>query len=123
MPTEDTNSVERALADICVISEKSTTYTSPKLASVKLGSDEFLYMLAAFCFDLSRKMDYLFKATREFAPAASQALAREVLKDNNAINATGLTWKQRAERAEEIMLRLAAEIGKAHDEVVRKAAG
>lgn len=122
MAPRDSNAVKTALGNICIISEKSTTYTSRKLGSVELRSDEFLYLLATFCFDFSRRMDYLFKATREFAPEAMQKLASEVLDDHEAINASGLTWKQRAERAEAIMLRLAGEVGEEHAKALKKAA-
>jgi hypothetical protein len=121
MSTGESHSVERALGDIAIISEKSVTHVAPKL-TVSLHSDEFLFMLATFCFDLSRRMDYLWKATKGFAGQAGQELAREVLKDNEAINAPGLPWKERAERAEQIMLRLAAQIGKEHDRAMRDAA-
>lgn len=121
MSTGESHSVERALGDIAIISEKVVTRTKSKL-TIPLHSDEFLYMLATFCFDLSRRMDYLWKATKGFAGQTSQELAREVLKDSEAINAPDLLWKQRAERAEQIMLRLAAEIGEEHDRAVREAA-
>ena len=114
--------VVRALADIAVISERTTTHKSAKLGTVSPGSAEFDFMLAAFCFDLSRRLHYLFKATREFGPQADPALAGEVLADNDAINAPGLTWQRRAEVAEEIMRRLAAELGDEHDRLVHLAA-
>ncbi len=79
-------------------------------------------MLAAFCFDLSRKVNYLFQATRDFASQADPALARLMMDDNNAINEDGLTWEQRARIAEQIMLRSVAELGNQHEQALRAAA-
>ena len=123
MSTGESYSVERALADIAIISEQVVHHkdTQSKL-DIPLHSDDFLYMLATFCFDLSRRMDYLWKATSGFAGQASQNLAREVLKDSEAINAPA-DWKQRAERAHEIMIRLAGDTDAGHAEAIRKAAG
>ena len=62
-------------------------------------------MVATFCFDLQRKLEYLCKATLEYESRMDSGLAREILADNEALQADGLSWKQRAELAEEIMLR------------------
>lgn len=116
-------SIETAVGNIAIISEKSTTRKSKKLKSVKIGSDEAYYMLAAFCFDLSRKLNYLFRATQEFAPKADPELAQLFMEDNEAINEDGLTWEERAQRAEAIMLRSVGELGEQHERVLREVAG
>jgi hypothetical protein len=123
MPHNGRDSVETAIGNIAIISEKSTTGSSPKLESVKIGSDESYYMLAAFCFDLSRKVNYLFKGTRDFAPEADPELAQRLIEDNEAISESGLTWAERARRAEAIMLRSAGELGEQHERVLNEVAG
>lgn len=116
-------SLEAAIGNIAIISEKSTTRQSVKLKSVKIGSDESYYMLAAFCFDLSRKVNYLFRATREFAPKADPELAQQFMEDNESINEDGLTWEERAKRAEAIMLRSVRELGEQHERALSEVAG
>lgn len=123
MPDRDATSAERAIGNLCMISERSVTHRSPKLAEVEPGSPESFYMLATFCFDLSRRMNQLYKATRALARAAEPELASEILRDNEAINKAGMSWQQRAEAAEQIMLRLVAEIGEEHQAVLREIAG
>jgi hypothetical protein len=115
-------SVETAIGNVAIISERSVTRQTQKLDSVSIGSPESYYMLAAFCFDLSRKVNYLFQATRDFASQADPALARLMMDDNNAINEDGLTWEQRARIAEQIMLRSVAELGNQHEQALRAAA-
>jgi hypothetical protein len=114
---------ETALANIAIIAERSTTRTSAKLEAVKIPSDEAYFMLAAFCFDLSRKMNYLFKATREFGLQGDPELAQQFIEDNEAINKTGLTWEQRARAAEAIMLRSVQELGEEHERLLVEVAG
>ena len=116
-------SVETAIGNIAVISEKSTTGSSAKLDSVKVGAPESYFMLAAFCFDLSRKVNYLFRGTRDFALEADPELAQQLLEDNDAINEPGLTWEERARRAEAIMARSVQELGEEHDRVLHGVAG
>jgi hypothetical protein len=116
------NPEQQALADIAIISERVTKGVTPKLSTVRPGSADFDFMLATFCFDLARRLNYAFKATRGFAAYADPALASEVLKDNEAINREGLTWEQRARAAEEIMLRTTGEIEAEHDRLLREAA-
>ena len=116
-------SVETAIGNIAITTESSTTHKSPKLESVKVGSPESYYMLAAFCFDLSRKVNYLFRGTRDFASEADQELARLLIQDNDAIYEPGLTWEERARRAEAIMLRSVDELTEEHERVLHEVAG
>jgi hypothetical protein len=118
----DCKGCETALGNLAIISEKSTTRTSRKLDAVKPRSDDAFFMLAAFCFDLSRKMNYFFRATREFGLEADPDLARLVLEDNEAINANGLTWEERARAAEAIMIRSVYELGEEHERLLAKVA-
>jgi hypothetical protein len=114
---------ETALANIAIIAERSTTGKSPKLDAVKIHSDEAYFMLAAFCFDLSRKMNYLFRATREFGPQGDPELAQQFIEDNDAIDRPGLTWEQRARAAEAIMRRSVEELGEQHQSLLIEVAG
>ena len=84
-------------------------------------SDEAFYLLATYCFDLSRKLEYLTKVARPFAEHMPPELAHEMIEDNDAI-AAGQTWKERAIVAERIMLRLYAETGDEHDRLLLEAA-
>jgi hypothetical protein len=82
-------------------------------------------MLAAFCFDAARKMEYIYKATRRFAEEADPALARQILADNEAVQKAGGpkgSWKPTAEALEKIVLRLYNEIGQEHDRLLRQVA-
>jgi hypothetical protein len=116
----DTDAMKRALGGIALVMEQVVRHNNPKLASVVPGSVDAYYMLATFCFDLSRKVNYAFKATRAFASHADPALAREVLADYERLNADDLTWKERAERAEEIIVRQWTEIGAEHERLLKK---
>lgn len=89
---------------------------------VKAGTLEAFYLLATYCFDLQRKMEYLYKATRAFGPLGDPAVARQLLEDERRVNAPGITWKQRALRAEARMLELQREIGREHLELLRSVA-
>lgn len=123
MPETDLDAVRRALGTICLDVDGSQQHEEPKLKSVKPGSDEAFYMLAAFCFDLARKLDYVFKATRAFADYADRDLAGEVKADYDYLYDRRLkTWRERAERAEEVLLRLYREIGKEHEALLTRAA-
>lgn len=79
---------------------------------VRAGSEESFYLLATYCFDIQRKLEYMYKATRAFARHGDPKLARQLLADERRINAPGLSWKQRALRAEARMLELQREIGR-----------
>jgi len=114
---------ETALANIAIIAERSTTGKTPKLDAVDIHSDEAYFMLAAFCFDLSRKMNYLFKATQEFGLQGDPELAQQFIEDNDAINRSGLSWEQRARTAEAIMRRSVEELAEQHQRLLMEVAG
>jgi hypothetical protein len=119
-------SEKSALGGICLGVDSVQHASRPKLASVKPGSVEGFYMLAAFCFDAARKMEYIFKATREFGLAADQALAAEIKRDNDAVKEAGGSegyWKETAERLEEIIIRLYKEVGREHEQLLERVAG
>jgi hypothetical protein len=122
MSHHGSQALEAAVGNIGIVCEQSTSVKRSKLSSVKIGSDDSYYMLAAFCFDLSRKVNYLFRAAREFAPEADPELARQLLEDNEAINADGLSWEQRARNAEAILMRTVNELSDDHVRVLLQVA-
>jgi hypothetical protein len=71
-----------------------------------LSTDEAIHMLATYCFDLERKLEYLTKVARPFAEHIPADLAQEIQNDTNEINKDGLNWEQRAKVAHDIMQRL-----------------
>jgi hypothetical protein len=95
---------------------------TPKLASVEIGSPDSVYMVAAFCFDLFRRMQYMYKLAQPFADLIPPETAREILADHESMNADGLTWRERAERGEQIMLRLHGELADEWERNIRRAA-
>jgi hypothetical protein len=94
-----------------------------KLASVEVGSADSVYMIAAFCFDLFRRMQYMYKLAQPFADQIPPEIAQEILADHEAMNAEGLDWRGRAEQAEAIMLRLHGELAEQWERNLRRAAG
>jgi hypothetical protein len=115
--------VEGALGAIGAAANRPVRRLSPKLSSVEAGSVEGFYMLATFCFDLQRKLEYVCKANLDYISRMDPELAREIVTDNETIGADGLSWRERAERAEEIMLRLHREIGAQHEQGLQQALG
>lgn len=126
MPATDLAAVQRALGNMCLIIDGNQQHEEPKLRSVDPGSVDAYYMLAAFCFDLNRKLHYLFKATREFAREGhtDRAMANEVKRDNDYMydDPSVKTWKERAERAEKVLLRLYNEIHEEHEKLLQESA-
>lgn len=103
------------LGTICLAINTWPRRTTPKLASVEPGSKDAYYMLASYCFDTARKLEYVFKATRRFALEADPALAARIKHDNEEIATAGREWKAIAEATERILLRLHGEIEQDHD--------
>jgi hypothetical protein len=118
---DDVRALKEVLGGIAGAGDRPVRLATPKLASVEAGSLESYYMVATFCFDLQRKLEYVCKAALEYEPQMDSLLARQIIADNAAI-ADEPTWKQRAEMAEKIMLRLYKEIGDEHDRGLRSAA-
>jgi len=115
-------SEESALGGVSLAVDIIHTGWEPKLSSVKPGSVEGFYMLATFVFDLSRKLEYVFKATKEFAPRADSTLAREIKQDNATLRAHGQNWEAAAKEAEKIMLRLQTAIRGEAEQLLNQAA-
>ncbi len=96
--------------NLSLIPDRHIRKLSPELDSVGDDADERFFMLAAYCFDLSRKLKYISLALKDFFPAANPAFARMILADNEYIDPGNISWEQSARRAEEVMQRLYAEL-------------
>jgi hypothetical protein len=87
---------------------------TPKLGSVGDDPDERFYMLATFCFDLSRKMKYISLALQEFYEDAPPEFALKIRRHEQYINPRPedrfISWKEMAERSEEVMKELWSEV-------------
>jgi hypothetical protein len=87
---------------------------TPKLASVGTDPDERFYMLAAYCFDLSRKMKYMSLALQEYYGDTPPEFAKKIRDHERYINprpeANFISWKEMAERSEEVMKALWSEV-------------
>ena len=116
-------SQESALGGACLAFDWIQIKNKSKLDSVTPGSVEAYYMLAAYVFDLVRKHEYVFKATREFALRADPKLAAEIKRDNESLDALSGKWEAAARKAEEIMLRLYREVGEEHERLLNQVAG
>jgi len=112
-----------ALGGIALAADWPQIRNRSKLKSVEPGSVDAYYMLAAYVFDLTRKLEYVYKAARPFVLQADPALAAEIKRDNEALDALGTKWKAIAEKAEEILLRLYGEIGAEHETLLTLVAG
>ena len=126
MPGES-QEAERALGGVCLAVDVIQIAHHRKLSTVKPGSDQAFFMVAAYAFDLARKLEYIFKATRPFALDADPALAAEIKKDNAELaalseSALAGNWEPVAKKAEDILLRLNGEISKEHARLLDQAA-
>lgn len=103
-------SVNSALATMGIIVDQIPRMSSDKLKGIKPGSDEAFYLLAAYCFNLSRKLEYFFLATREFGSEADRAVVQRLKRDRDELARAGTEWRAIAEKEEELMRRLYDEI-------------
>jgi hypothetical protein len=109
--------LEKKLALVSLATNNHPRGQTPKLESVGDDPDERFFMLATFCFDLSRKLKYISYALREYYPILKSEFEEEfkqmILDDECYINPkpTPIPWEAMAIRAEEVMKRL-------HDELV-----
>jgi hypothetical protein len=99
-----------------------STTPPPPDGPVRPNTEEGFFLLATYCFDLERKMEYLYRATRAFALKGDPALARELLADQESFNVDGLTWKERAKRSEARLRELQRQIGPEHERLLRQVA-
>ncbi|HVH10221.1 MAG TPA: hypothetical protein VM736_10520 [Gemmatimonadales bacterium] len=111
-------STGNTLGSIAIAVDTWPMKTSPKLESVGTDPERRFYMLAAYCFEAARKLEYVYKATRRYALEADPALAAEIKRDNEAVSAASGDWKRTAETTEKILLRLLGEITEEHQTIV-----
>lgn len=83
-----------------------------KLESVGSDPDERFYMLATFCFDLSRKLKYITLALQEFYREAPPEFAKLIRDHERYINPKPDTipWEEMARRSEQVMKELFAQV-------------
>jgi hypothetical protein len=99
-------SVNSALGAMAVVVDRIPTMTKNKLLGIKPGSDEAFYLLAAYCFNLSRKLEYFFLAAKEFGLDADRAVVQRLQRDRDELARAGSEWREIAEKEEELMRRL-----------------
>ncbi len=120
-------SADAALGAIALGTDNHPKGLSPKIDSVGMDPDERFYMLATYCFDLSRKLKYISLALKDFMDSAEPHLAARIKHENDIINPpdnANLPWKDRARRAEDLMKKLFSEIQGTHrhSEILNKRA-
>lgn len=108
-------SVKSALGSAAIIVDQIPHMSGNKLEGLKPGSDEAFYMLAAFCFNLSRKLEYFFLANREFGNDADRAVVQRLKRDRDELAHTGRDWRSIAVKEEELMRRIYGEIKDDYD--------
>jgi hypothetical protein len=116
------------LGMIALAIDGHTRGVTPKLDSVGDDPDERFYMLATFCFDLSRKLKYITLALQEFYREAPPEVAKQIRDHERYINPKPdpIPWQEMARRAEEKMKEMFVEVQKtgyaaALDEVADRA--
>src|SRR5919197_1818987 len=109
--------MDAALGAIALGTDNQPKGLSPKLESVGTDPDERFYMLATYCFDLSRKLKYISIALADYMDKADHNLAARIRHENDVINPPdnpNLPWKERARHAEDLMKKLFSEIQVKH---------
>lgn len=103
-------SANSALGAMAIIVDQIPKMSSNKLKGIKPGTEEAFYLLAAYCFNLSRKLEYFFLAAREFGIDADRAVVQRLKRDRDELARAGSEWRAIAEKEEELMRRLYDEI-------------
>ena len=100
------------LGMIALATDGHTRGLTPKLESVGTDPDERFFMLATFCFDLSRKLKYITLALQDFYREAPPEFAKKIRDHERYINPKPDTipWEEMARRAEQVMKELFAEV-------------
>jgi hypothetical protein len=118
----DPNDPKAVLGTLYALGQGPPKGFTDKLGSVKVGTPEAYFMLATFCFDLERKLEYLTKVAGRFVEFMPPELAHDILEDTEAINAKGLKWEERAKIAEKIMIGLHRQTGEGAAQALRESA-
>lgn len=89
---------------------------------------EGFYLLATYCYDLYRAIEYIAEITADSADDTAltdpevRRLAAEIVGDNEDIDALG-SWKEKAELMEAIVGRIHGRVHDGHQEKIQRAAG
>lgn len=115
MSTDDPSSLQRLREALTLVGlglDGPMLRDRPKLDTVSPDSEEFLYLVAAYAFDMARKAEYCFLATQAIieeeldedtlSPEA-RSLAATIKEHNEELDQLGEDWKARAECLEEII--------------------
>jgi hypothetical protein len=127
MSGDESQQIKKALGNLAILADQSVKQHSPKLSLPQFDQlDEVTAFLVTYVFDLQRRMEYLFLALAEFGPAAEPHLARRVKSDFEYVNegtVESLSWRERAKRAQELLLKIHEEVGPAHHRLLNYVAG
>jgi hypothetical protein len=104
--------LQQQLGMLALIPDGHPRGLTPKLESVGTNPDERFYMLATFCFDLSRKFKYITLALQEYYRECPPEFAKMILDHERYINPKPDTipWEEMARRAEQVMKELYAAV-------------
>jgi hypothetical protein len=110
--TNSSTATRAQLGMIALGTDGHTRGLTPKLESVGDDPDERFYMLATFCFDLSRKLKYITLALQEYYRDAPPEFARMIRDHERYINPKPdhIPWEEMARRAEQVMKELFAQV-------------
>jgi hypothetical protein len=128
-------SVRTALGTIALAADDVTCTDHASPAAFKLPleqmfdtatgrpTEDALYILATFCFDLTRKMEYIYKALAPYALHADLELAEEIFKDNERMNEAKKSgddrWKKAAETGQAIIHDIWHQVHEHHETAFR----
>ena len=104
--------VNQKLGMIALSTDGHPRGLTPKLDSAGTDADERFYMLATFCFDLSRKLKYITLALQEFYRDAPPEFAKMIRDHERYVNPKPDTipWEEMARRSEQVMKELFARV-------------
>lgn len=115
---------EQALGSIALAANDVVTHGSPKLKPHQT-QEEQLWMVTAYVFDLARKMELIYRATRRFAQQgkADPELARLIKEQNETLHDRALGWEETARKLEQMMIGLFSQHQAEHEELLDRAGG
>jgi hypothetical protein len=102
--------ISKAFADMALLIDTFPCHTKVEskfeMIKNKPISNETIFLLATYCFDLERRFGYLYRVLQQVANHSEphKDLANRVKRDNDGINASGLSWEDRAKVAHDAML-------------------
>jgi hypothetical protein len=117
---EDVRRIRSALGTVCFGIDGSWHMKRPKLESVDLDTLDTFYMPAAFCLDLSRKMDYVYLALREFAEEAKRDQAERIARDYDEMYDPRASWEKAAHDTEAVFMRVLEDVFDDHQRLLRR---